>query len=108
MASSVFTGVIDQSYIPHAIAYAACWGFHSHRCSNGLDNYTTSQVQAACSSLPDVSSASTGSHGSGQPIVIASSVMSDNGGSNFMGTFNVYFIYYQVFNIFYNNLININ
>ncbi|EEB13659.1 Alkaline phosphatase, tissue-nonspecific isozyme precursor, putative [Pediculus humanus corporis] len=108
LASSVFTGVIDQSYIPHAIAYAACWGFHSHRCSNGLDNYTTSQVQTACSSLPDVSSASTGSHGSGQPIVIASSVMSDNGRSNFMGTIYVYFIYYQVFNIFYNNLININ
>lgn len=38
---------MDQSYIPHAIAYAACLGEHSARCG-GVDNYTTGQVQAAC------------------------------------------------------------
>ncbi|KAK6619254.1 hypothetical protein RUM44_003636 [Polyplax serrata] len=78
LASSVFTGVIDQSYIPHAIAFAACLGHHSQQCTGGVDNFTTVPVQTACS-IPKVSSVSTENHVGGQPIVIASSVMSDNG-----------------------------
>ena len=80
LASSIITGVMDQSYIPHAIAYAACLGEHAQRCSGGIDNYTTGQVQTACS-VPEVSSVSTG-HSGGAPVVIASSVMSDANVSN--------------------------
>lgn len=69
---------MDQSYIPHAIAYAACLGEHSARCG-GVDNYTTGQVQTACS-VPDVKSVS--SPGAVSPVVIASSVMADDNGSS--------------------------
>ncbi|KAF7274531.1 hypothetical protein GWI33_012818 [Rhynchophorus ferrugineus] len=62
----------DQSYIPHAIAYSACLGEHRLRCQ-GLDNYTLPPMQNCVSS--EVSSVSAG----GQPVVIASSVMADDG-----------------------------
>lgn len=34
MALQLFSGTVDQSYIPHAIAYAACIGPYTARCSN--------------------------------------------------------------------------
>lgn len=79
-----FSGTIDQSYIPHAIAYSACLGEHRLRCQ-GLENYSMPlqppQIVSNCIS-PEVSSVSAGSTGSGgqqPPIVIASSVMADDG-----------------------------
>lgn len=42
LATTLFTGTMDQSYIPHAIAYIACLGEHNKRCSGGPDNYTLS------------------------------------------------------------------
>lgn len=33
LASALFSGSVDQSYIPHAIAYAACLAHHASRCS---------------------------------------------------------------------------
>ncbi|KAF5289631.1 hypothetical protein FQA39_LY14989 [Lamprigera yunnana] len=67
LATILFTGTFDQSYIPHAIAYSACLGEHAQRCQ-GVDNYT------ACI-VPEVSSVSA----AGAPVVIASSVMADDG-----------------------------
>lgn len=67
LATTLFTGTFDQSYIPHAIAYSACLGEHAQRCQ-GIDNYT------ACI-VPEVSSVSA----AGAPVVIASSVMADDG-----------------------------
>ncbi|XP_076251472.1 alkaline phosphatase-like [Rhynchophorus ferrugineus] len=72
LATTLFTGTFDQSYIPHAIAYSACLGEHRLRCQ-GLDNYTLPPMQNCVSS--EVSSVSAG----GQPVVIASSVMADDG-----------------------------
>lgn len=72
----VFIGTFDQSYIPHAIAYSACLGEHRLRCQ-GLDNYTGAPLvphSGNCAQQEITSVAH-----SGQPIVIASSVMSDDG-----------------------------
>ncbi|XP_066581902.1 alkaline phosphatase-like [Prorops nasuta] len=33
LATVLFSGSVDQSYIPHAIAYASCLGHHASRCS---------------------------------------------------------------------------
>lgn len=30
----LFSGSVDQSYIPHAIAYASCIGHHANRCTH--------------------------------------------------------------------------
>lgn len=38
LASRLFTGTMDQSFIPHAIAYIGCLGEHSKRCVD--HNYT--------------------------------------------------------------------
>lgn len=71
LATTLFTGTFDQSYIPHAIAYSACLGEHRLRCQ-GIDNYTAPQVPCVA---PEVSSVSA----AGAPVVIASSVMADDG-----------------------------
>lgn len=70
LATTLFAGTFDQSYIPHAIAYSACLGEHRLRCS-GLDNYT-SPISSCVA--PEVSSVSAGNG----PVVIASSVMADD------------------------------
>lgn len=72
LATTLFTGTFDQSYIPHAIAYSACLGEHRLRCQ-GLDNYTTPPLTTCVG--PEVSSVSA----AGAPVVIASSVMADDG-----------------------------
>ncbi|KAL6259664.1 hypothetical protein P5V15_009580 [Pogonomyrmex californicus] len=38
LAGALFSGSIDQSYIPHAIAYAACLAHHASRCSRDPTN----------------------------------------------------------------------
>ena len=72
LATILFTGTFDQSYIPHAVAYSACLGEHRLRCQ-GIDNYTVPQV-ASCVA-PEVSSVAA----AGAPVVVASSVMADDG-----------------------------
>lgn len=79
LATTLFTGTFDQSYIPHAIAYAACLGEHRLRCQ-GIDNYTMPQVGTCIA--PEVSSISA----AGSPVVIASSVMADDGARTKSGT----------------------
>ncbi|XP_014481614.1 PREDICTED: alkaline phosphatase, tissue-nonspecific isozyme-like isoform X2 [Dinoponera quadriceps] len=38
LASTLFSGSVDQSYIPHAIAYASCLAHHASRCSRDPTN----------------------------------------------------------------------
>ncbi|XP_050306488.1 alkaline phosphatase-like [Anthonomus grandis grandis] len=71
LATTLFAGTFDQSYIPHAIAYSACIGEHRLRCK-GLDNYAHPPVQNCTN--PEVTSNSV----HGQPLVVASSVRSDD------------------------------
>lgn len=71
LATTLFAGTFDQSYIPHAIAYSACVGEYTQRC-NGIDNYSVPQVTSCIA--PEVSSVSA----AGAPVVIASSVMADD------------------------------
>ncbi|XP_054280459.1 alkaline phosphatase-like [Macrosteles quadrilineatus] len=67
MALQLFSGTVDQSYIPHAIAYAACLGPYTARCTGRhLDPDNSS-----C--LPD--------NGKGTRV-LASSVMSDDRNSH--------------------------
>lgn len=45
MATILFAGVVEQSYIPHAIAYAACLAHHAKRCQEKPSfNYTQPPV----------------------------------------------------------------
>ncbi|KAL6957376.1 alkaline phosphatase, partial [Sarracenia purpurea var. burkii] len=44
LASMLFTGTVDQSYIPHAIAYIACFAEHRKRCSMSNDIPNSSQT----------------------------------------------------------------
>lgn len=39
LANIMFSGTVDQSYIPHAISFIACMGPHKDRCST-TDNAT--------------------------------------------------------------------
>lgn len=82
LATILFTGTFDQSYIPHAIAYSACLGEHRLRCQ-GLDNYTAPQIPTCMgpdvSNVPGVSAGS--ASGSGAPVVVASSVKADDSGT---------------------------
>lgn len=50
LANILFSGSIDQSYIPHAIAYAACMGRHASRCSH--DSATNNDTIIAAISCP--------------------------------------------------------
>lgn len=48
LAAALFSGSVDQSYIPHAIAYAACLGHHASRCSRDpMDNANASDTMNA-------------------------------------------------------------
>ncbi|XP_050679249.1 alkaline phosphatase, tissue-nonspecific isozyme-like [Leptidea sinapis] len=82
MATILFTGVVEQSYIPHAIAYAACLAHQSRRCSETGYNFTKPQVKIPACVPPEVSSISAPDETrrevlSGRRVVVASSVMSD-------------------------------
>ncbi|CAB3226950.1 unnamed protein product [Arctia plantaginis] len=82
MATILFTGVIEQSYIPHAIAYAACIAHQSRRCQE-KKNFTQAPVEKPPNCvISEVSSVSAQDEmrsdgSSGRRIVVASSVMSD-------------------------------
>ncbi|XP_048521511.1 alkaline phosphatase [Dendroctonus ponderosae] len=72
LATTLFAGTFDQSYIPHAIAYSACLGEHRLRCQ-GLDNFVSTPPHN-CTSNGEAS----GNSVNGQPIAVASSVMADD------------------------------
>lgn len=82
MATILFAGVVEQSYIPHAIAYAACIAHQSRRCQEKT-NFTQPPVEKLPNCVPpEVSSVSTADEtknegASSRRIVVASSVMSD-------------------------------
>ncbi|XP_044757867.1 alkaline phosphatase-like [Coccinella septempunctata] len=81
LATILFTGTFDQSYIPHAIAYSACLGEHRLRCQ-GLDNYTAPQIPTCVGpDLSNVPGVGGSASGSGAPVVVASSVKADDSGS---------------------------
>ncbi|XP_036147815.1 alkaline phosphatase isoform X2 [Monomorium pharaonis] len=44
LANALFSGSVDQSYIPHAIAYAACLAHHASRCSRDSNNVNASDT----------------------------------------------------------------
>ncbi|CAH0399763.1 unnamed protein product [Chilo suppressalis] len=81
MATILFAGVVEQSYIPHAIAYAACLAHHSRRCQEKV-NFTQPPVKPPSCVPPEVSSVSAPDEsrndgGTGRRVVVASSVMAD-------------------------------
>ncbi|XP_045535921.1 alkaline phosphatase [Papilio machaon] len=79
MATILFAGVVEQSYIPHAIAYAACLAHQSHRC---ITNNTTERKVTQNCSQPEVTQGSIveetrNNETRKRNIIVASSVMSD-------------------------------
>ncbi|GBP57167.1 Alkaline phosphatase, tissue-nonspecific isozyme [Eumeta japonica] len=82
MATILFAGVVEQSYIPHAIAYAACLAHQGRRCQVKA-NSTQAQAKIPSCVAPEVSSVSVGEDAAageaagGRRVVVASSVMSD-------------------------------
>uniref|UniRef100_A0A2A4ITJ3 alkaline phosphatase n=1 Tax=Heliothis virescens TaxID=7102 RepID=A0A2A4ITJ3_HELVI len=82
MATILFAGVVEQSYIPHAIAYAACIGHQSRRCQEKVNFTQPPQEKPPNCVPPEVSSVSAADEtrndgSSGRRIVVASSVMAD-------------------------------
>nr|XP_012227449.1 PREDICTED: alkaline phosphatase-like isoform X2 [Linepithema humile] len=47
LANVLFSGSIDQSYIPHAIAYAACLAHHASRCSRDTNSTSAGDTMNA-------------------------------------------------------------
>ncbi|XP_054280636.1 alkaline phosphatase-like [Macrosteles quadrilineatus] len=78
LARDLFSGIVDQSYIPHAIAFIACLGEHSKRCTSGPDNYTEPKKESCTSA--HVSTVYNSRRRGG--IVLASSVMSEDNPSS--------------------------
>lgn len=52
----LFTGAVEQSYLPHALSYAACIGPYSHRCAKNVIPQKTSvnvnYIKDRCPSKP--------------------------------------------------------
>ncbi|KAJ1522008.1 hypothetical protein ONE63_002330 [Megalurothrips usitatus] len=79
LAGALLGGVMDQTFLPHAIAYIACLAEFADRCKSGGDNYTSPPMPQMCVA-PEVSSISSGAGGAGHsPEVVASSVMAEHG-----------------------------
>lgn len=58
LANVLFSGSIDQSYIPHAISYASCLGQHAARCSRDpASSNDTINVPISCPSAEPNSAA---------------------------------------------------
>ncbi|XP_026300262.1 alkaline phosphatase isoform X4 [Apis mellifera] len=58
LANVLFSGSIDQSYIPHAISYASCLGQHATRCSRDpASSNDTINVPISCPSAEPNSAA---------------------------------------------------
>ncbi|XP_039289918.1 alkaline phosphatase, tissue-nonspecific isozyme [Nilaparvata lugens] len=83
LASVLFSGTVDQSYIPHAIAYIACLGEYSQRC---VENQTRPLQTCGPPEVSGVTSASGRSKDS-PAVVLASSEMSDSGASHAIQTY---------------------
>lgn len=81
MATVLFAGVVEQSYIPHAIAYAACIAHQARRCQEKFN--ITKPVEKPQNCVPlEVNSVSAVDEArsdstNGRRVVVASSVMSD-------------------------------
>ncbi|XP_069689290.1 alkaline phosphatase-like isoform X3 [Periplaneta americana] len=54
LASVLFSGTFDQSYIPHAIAYIACLGEYAKRCATIGHTKTVNTPAQACPAAPAV------------------------------------------------------
>ncbi|XP_022162133.1 alkaline phosphatase-like [Myzus persicae] len=101
ITQALFSGTFDQSYVPHAIAYVACLAEHAERCrrqdaeavnrSNsdaafaagkaGVLGVGPSSQGCSVDTNAVTRTAATGGAKSGAAIVLASSVLSDNGSS---------------------------
>ncbi|XP_046744633.1 alkaline phosphatase-like isoform X1 [Diprion similis] len=57
LATTLFSGSVDQSYIPHAISYAACFAHHASRCARESAVNNTSSPQLSCPSAEPNSAA---------------------------------------------------
>ncbi|XP_034256863.1 alkaline phosphatase, tissue-nonspecific isozyme-like [Thrips palmi] len=82
LAHALLGGSMDQTFIPHAIAYIACLADFAERCRSGKDNYTTPpRIQDHMCGGPELGKvAPPGSMQPGpQPEVVASSVVADDG-----------------------------
>ncbi|XP_067004529.1 alkaline phosphatase [Anabrus simplex] len=77
LATKLFSGSVDQSYIPHAIAYIACLGEYTSRCEN-----RTMMVGGVVDTHQECSSGASASDGIVVPVV--SSVMADDSANNRM------------------------
>nr|AVD96954.1 ALP-5 [Nilaparvata lugens] len=72
LASHLFTATIDQSFIPHAMAYSACIGPYKQRCQQANFSF------AIPNCIEDPRRERTRQRGAGAGVVLASSVMSDD------------------------------
>ncbi|KAI5728856.1 hypothetical protein M8J77_022309 [Diaphorina citri] len=79
LASVLLTGTMDQSYIPHAIAYIACIGEYRERC-NGTRTHNTSTTTAFNISKATTTPACIVPNNSRDAVVLASSVIRDDPG----------------------------
>ena len=48
LATAIFSGTVDQSYIPHAMAYIGCIGEHSKRCKGQQENFSSLYPVQVC------------------------------------------------------------
>ncbi|XP_013173604.1 PREDICTED: alkaline phosphatase-like [Papilio xuthus] len=108
MATILFAGVVEQSYIPHAIAYAACLAHQAHRCIN--NNVTERKVTQNCIQ-PEVTQGSIADETRNDEsrkrnIVVASSVMSDERIRSFAQVFKPFVIFIYYINILSLRLVN--
>ncbi|XP_050537654.1 alkaline phosphatase-like isoform X2 [Daktulosphaira vitifoliae] len=87
ITQALFSGTFDQSYVPHAIAYVACLGEYSKRCQQITNNtvdtplkHSPGSVKQGCTAPMNTNAVTmtTGAK-SGSAVVLASSVLSDNG-----------------------------
>ncbi|XP_054283874.1 alkaline phosphatase-like [Macrosteles quadrilineatus] len=98
-ATMLFTGTVDQSFIPHAVAYSACLGEqgNSKRCQRR--NETKHGQTGGCES-PEVNTIITGSK-TGGGRMLASSVLSDSAAR---GATSILSMFLVIDFIFYSNI----
>ena len=78
LATNYFSGVFDQSYIPHAIAYIACLGEFMKRCQQPYNVNMNNSITSTTNSCQTTSS-NINVNNNNLPVIIASSVMSHDG-----------------------------
>ncbi|XP_052122782.1 uncharacterized protein LOC127749287 [Frankliniella occidentalis] len=82
LAAALLGGSMDQTYIPHAIAYIACLVDFAERCRSGKDNYTAPpRIKDHMCGGPELGkvAAPNSIQPGPQPEVVASSVVADDG-----------------------------